>query len=179
MTKITAMFPEPNIVNELELEVDDWRSGRVGFTELSLEAQEHVIHSHMETTPPSGTFNINSRPTINDRPNRFEPHANSPFAFASPRPTFDFGGLDAGEGLEGIEDRHDPVDRPSHYTAGSIECIDAIEAAISELSGTEAFLVGQILKYCWRHNLKGKPVEDLQKAKWYLDRLIVRYQEKL
>ena len=62
----------------------------------------------------------------------------------------------------------DPVN-PSHY-AGKIECIDAIESALSpeEFRG---FLRGNIIKYNWRCMQKNG-VEDLKKASWYLDRLI-------
>lgn len=65
----------------------------------------------------------------------------------------------------------DPVNRPSHYTSGGIECIDAIAASMTpdEYAG---FLKGQVVKYIWRYRLKGKPVEDLKKARNYLDRLI-------
>ena len=65
----------------------------------------------------------------------------------------------------------DPVNRPSHYTQGGIECIDAIAASMTptEYAG---FLKGQVLKYLWRYRLKGKPIEDLKKAGYYLDRLI-------
>ncbi|MNB95740.1 hypothetical protein D3C75_429270 [compost metagenome] len=65
----------------------------------------------------------------------------------------------------------DPVNHPAHYTAGAIECIDAIEAATAQLSGKEAYSTGQIIKYVWRWRMKGG-AEDLQKARWYLDRLI-------
>ena len=68
-------------------------------------------------------------------------------------------------------EKNDPVNRPSHYTAGGIECIDAIAASMTpdEYAG---FLKGQVLKYVWRYRLKGKPAEDLKKARFYLDRLI-------
>lgn len=64
---------------------------------------------------------------------------------------------------------HDPVDSPSHYTSGGIECIDAIEAALTpeEASG---FRKGNAMKYLWRAGKKGDVVEDLRKAQWYLDR---------
>lgn len=58
---------------------------------------------------------------------------------------------------------------PPHYTAGDIECIDAIESAVSD---PVSFLQGQVIKYVWRFNLKGNPVSDLKKARWYLDRII-------
>lgn len=66
--------------------------------------------------------------------------------------------------------QHNPVYHPAHYTAGKIECIDAIEAALTpeEFRG---FCKGNALKYIWREKRKGG-VEDLEKAKWYLERLI-------
>lgn len=69
-----------------------------------------------------------------------------------------------------VEDS-DPVNRPSHYTAGGIECIDAIKASMS----TEAFLgflKGNVQKYMWRYEKKVAPVEDLKKAQWYLSKMI-------
>tara|TARA_B100000287_G_scaffold416780_1_gene451859 strand:+ start:5195 stop:5530 length:336 start_codon:yes stop_codon:yes gene_type:complete len=64
----------------------------------------------------------------------------------------------------------DNVDRPMHYAAGSIECIDAIEAQLSpeEFRG---YLKGNIIKYLWREKHKGG-VESLKKAQWYLNKLI-------
>lgn len=64
----------------------------------------------------------------------------------------------------------DMVNHPAHYT-GSIECIDAIEAATSELSGIEAVCVANVLKYVWRFKRKNG-LQDLEKARWYLNRLI-------
>jgi hypothetical protein len=66
---------------------------------------------------------------------------------------------------------HDPVNHPAHYTAGAVECIDAIEAALGP-EGFEAFLRGQVLKYVWRAPHKGDPTQDYEKAAWYLARLV-------
>jgi hypothetical protein len=62
------------------------------------------------------------------------------------------------------------VHHPRHYVQGGIEAIDAIEAAITGLAGTEAFLTGQVLRYLWRWKFKGG-LQDLEKAAWYLARL--------
>jgi len=64
----------------------------------------------------------------------------------------------------------DNVDRPIHYAAGTIECIDAIEAQLSaeEFRG---YLKGNIIKYLWREKHKGG-MESLKKAKWYLNKLL-------
>jgi hypothetical protein len=66
---------------------------------------------------------------------------------------------------------HDPVNAPSHYTFGGIECIDAIEAMLGPI-GASAFRKGNAVKYIWRAGHKGPYVEDLEKARWYLDREI-------
>ncbi|MNG14775.1 hypothetical protein D3C84_985550 [compost metagenome] len=69
----------------------------------------------------------------------------------------------------------DNVNKPSHYTAGKVECIDAIESATTELQGIEAVCTANIIKYVWRWKLKNG-LEDLRKARWYLDRLISRLE---
>ena len=66
---------------------------------------------------------------------------------------------------------HDPVNNPSHYASGGIECIEAIKASMSH----EAFLgylKGNVQKYTWRYEKKVNPAEDLKKAQWYLSKLI-------
>lgn len=56
---------------------------------------------------------------------------------------------------------NDNVNHPSHYTTGApCECI--------EITRHYSFCIGNAIKYVWRHNLKGKPLEDLKKAEWYL-----------
>jgi hypothetical protein len=61
---------------------------------------------------------------------------------------------------------HDPVNRPAHYTAhkSGIECIQ-----ITEHMG---FCLGNAVKYIWRADLKNDAIEDLKKARWYIDREI-------
>lgn len=66
---------------------------------------------------------------------------------------------------------HSEVDHPHHYTAGKIECIEAIEAATTGLEGLEAVCTANVIKYVWRWKRKNG-LQDLEKAKWYLDRLI-------
>ena len=64
----------------------------------------------------------------------------------------------------------DKVNHPKHYTNGSVECIDAIASAVIGKSPLEAVCVANIVKYLWRYNAKNG-LEDVLKAKWYLDRL--------
>jgi hypothetical protein len=64
----------------------------------------------------------------------------------------------------------DAVNHPAHYTThpSGVECIDIVEHM--------NFCRGNAIKYIWRAGMKGDPVEDLQKARWYLDREIARIE---
>ena len=70
----------------------------------------------------------------------------------------------------------DPVNKPLHYNQAGIECIEAIEAMTENMSGHTAPHAANVLKYLWRHEYKNG-LEDIRKAKWYLDRLEKRYME--
>lgn len=65
----------------------------------------------------------------------------------------------------------DAIESPKHYNQGSLECIDAIEGMLTreEYIG---YLRGNSLKYRWRFREKGKPINDLRKARWYESRLL-------
>ena len=65
----------------------------------------------------------------------------------------------------------DMVNSPNHYTSGSIECIDGIEASMSA-EAFKGYCKGAALKYLWRYERKDKSLEDLKKAQWYLNKLI-------
>ena len=64
---------------------------------------------------------------------------------------------------------NDPVNHPSHYCTGDIECIDAIASALGH-DGLIAFCRGNAIKYLWRAGRKGDMGEDLRKAAWYCER---------
>ena len=72
-------------------------------------------------------------------------------------------------GLEGIA-RREAVNHPPHYNQGNIEVIDAIEDW-----GLD-FNAGNVVKYVSRHQHKAEPLEDLKKARWYLDRIIEGFE---
>jgi len=67
----------------------------------------------------------------------------------------------------------DYVNHPTHYTSGNIECIDAIQAALTpeEFRG---FLKGQVFKYYWRAGKKDvmQTKQDIEKAQWYANKLL-------
>ena len=71
----------------------------------------------------------------------------------------------------------DVVNHPSHYTKGSIECIDAIDSATVGKTGIEAVAVANIIKYLWRYEEKGG-LESVRKAQWYLNKLISELESK-
>ena len=63
-----------------------------------------------------------------------------------------------------ILEEHDPVNKPAHYRghASGIECIQVTEHM--------GFCLGNAIKYIWRADLKNDAIEDLEKAKWYIER---------
>jgi len=63
----------------------------------------------------------------------------------------------------------DMVNNPPHYNKYGVECLDAIRSATGE--GYEYYLQGNIIKYLWRYRYKNG-VEDLEKAKFYLGKMI-------
>jgi len=76
----------------------------------------------------------------------------------------------------GIDFKKDLVNHPPHYNKGKVECIDAIESAVSDLHGIEAVCTANAIKYLYRWKAKDG-VESLKKARWYLDRLINTLEE--
>lgn len=75
-------------------------------------------------------------------------------------------------------EKPDMVNHPPHYTAGGIECIDALEAIASfHKDPVAAGLTWQCVKYLWRWPLKNG-LEDLKKTQFYLNRLIEHEEKK-
>ena len=69
------------------------------------------------------------------------------------------------------ERKHNNVDSPSHYKHGKKETIEVIRDCMTN-DEYHGYLKGNVLKYVSRYKFKGEPLEDLQKAHWYLNRLI-------
>ncbi len=66
--------------------------------------------------------------------------------------------------------KNDVVNHPSHYTKGGIECIEAIEASMTD-EEFRGYLKGNVIKYVWRYRDKDNGVQDLDKAEWYIRKL--------
>jgi hypothetical protein len=65
---------------------------------------------------------------------------------------------------------NDNINHPKHYCMGRIETIEAISAALGN-EGFKSYRAGNIIKHVWSYRHKGGK-ESLEKARWYLDRLI-------
>lgn len=76
-----------------------------------------------------------------------------------------------------IPSGYDPVKKPAHYNMGDgIECIDYIKQVL----GPELFVGychGNLIKYQHRYKYKQKQVEDMEKAQWYLDKMVETLKE--
>lgn len=68
--------------------------------------------------------------------------------------------------------RAESVHHPAHYHPGAHEVIDVIEA------WGLGFCLGNVVKYVARHAVKGSALEDLKKARWYLDRAIAQWERE-
>ena len=73
---------------------------------------------------------------------------------------------------------YDAVNKPFHYNhTDGIECIDYIKQVLG-LDGFIAYCHGNFVKYQHRYRKKGKPVEDMEKAQWYLNKMVEALKEK-
>lgn len=70
----------------------------------------------------------------------------------------------------------DNVNHPSHYNSGKFEVIDIIDEFGKDYNGANGFRFGNIVKYVLRAKHKNG-VEDLKKARWYLDKLIMHWED--
>lgn len=66
---------------------------------------------------------------------------------------------------------NDPVNKPSHYNAGKYETIDIIVDTLGDWEAI-SYCHGNVLKYTIRLWNKGNPIQDAEKAKWYLNKMI-------
>lgn len=76
---------------------------------------------------------------------------------------------------ESVIDSYDNVNEPAHYKIGGLEVKDILKAkmTVQELRG---WYKGNVMKYVFRYEFKGTPLEDLEKAKVYLKELITLEQ---
>ena len=76
------------------------------------------------------------------------------------------------------DEDYDPVNKPPHYlVSGGVECIDYMRQILG-LQGFIDYCHGNVIKYQHRYKYKGKPVEDMEKAQDYLNKMIEAMKEK-
>ena len=86
---------------------------------------------------------------------------------------------DDGDGCCDIEPMPEPdmIQKPPHYNKFSFQPIDMIDEVTNYYEGSTAFHIGTVLKYLCRAPFKGKLLEDLKKANYYLTRAIEEMEE--
>ena len=71
----------------------------------------------------------------------------------------------------------DRVNSPPHYTIGDgIECIEYIKQVLTP-EQFKGYCHGNVIKYQHRHGYKGNPIEDMEKAEWYLEKMLETMRE--
>ncbi len=90
---------------------------------------------------------------------------------------FDCSQCNNGDEWEKAEEKEDLVNHPKHYNMYRVEVIDIIEDATKELKGMEAVNLGHIIRYVLRYQFKNG-VQDLKKARFYLDKQIKLLEDK-
>ena len=73
---------------------------------------------------------------------------------------------------------YDPVNKPLHYALeGGLECIDYMRQVLG-LDGFIEYCHGNVIKYQHRYKYKNKPLQDMEKAQYYLNKMIDALKEK-
>ena len=75
-----------------------------------------------------------------------------------------------------LMEENEKVNHPNHYNQGGIECLDVIKAYYGD-DGYEGFCAGNVLKYVMRYKHKENALDDLKKARFYLDEVIKMYDD--
>jgi len=75
-----------------------------------------------------------------------------------------------------IDSKNDIVNHPGHYETGKFECIEVMQEALG-VDAVKDFCICNAFKYIYRHKRKNG-LEDIKKAKWYIDKFIELSEEK-
>ena len=71
----------------------------------------------------------------------------------------------------------DIIEKPEHYNYGKVECIDVISDVLGK-QGLIDYCHGNAMKYIFRAKHKGKFIENIKKAIWYLNRIVEETEGK-
>lgn len=111
----------------------------------------YVIRSLMKKQAKQTTVPVEAGPVVAPRETKTEPALSAPY----------------------VKEAKDMVNKPPHYTDGGMEVIDFIEAKRLD------YHLGNVVKYITRAGKKDDELQDLQKARWYLDRAISARHEAI
>lgn len=75
------------------------------------------------------------------------------------------------------EEFHDPVNHPPHYNNSPAACECGRRIECIDVTRHYSFNIGNAIKYLWRCDLKGRAVEDLKKAIWYIEDEIAKREK--
>lgn len=107
---------------------------------------------------------------LDPEPEKPEPEADAPKENSQP---FRSIGIVENSDWTGFDD----VECPEHYARGTLECIDWIRYELTR-EEYRGYLKGNIMKYLWRHEEKGNPIQDLEKLRKYASFLIIDYERE-
>lgn len=79
--------------------------------------------------------------------------------------------------IEIVEDEQDPINHPKHYTSSKARCDCGKPIECIQVTEHMGFNLGNAMKYLWRCDLKHDAIEDLKKARWYIDREIQKREK--
>lgn len=88
-----------------------------------------------------------------------------------------YGTMDNVGTVQTSEKMKESVNHPDHYNQGGMECFDVIKAFLGD-QAFEDFCVGNVVKYVLRYRHKGQVLDDLKKARFYIDEILKRYEKR-
>ena len=133
----------------------------------------------------SKVFVVNERDywdVLNDKPIAWSDHMEN-FHTVDDDPVFEVpddwdGCLNRIKVTYDIVEENDLVNHPSHYKHLPVEVIDIIEPTINQYPSAIGYHIGNVIKYVLRAPFKGNMKQDLEKARFYLDRAISKLEDK-
>lgn len=78
------------------------------------------------------------------------------------------------DALKAAINAFDPVNHPKHYMSHPAKCSCGASIECIQVTEHMSFSLGNAMKYLWRADLKGAAIQDLEKAKWYIEREIAK-----
>jgi hypothetical protein len=147
---LKAMAEHKQIMDDT---IKDWKNVSVSTSNTSVQEEVDKYYANLKNVAPYV-------PMAKDTVTKLSPNRMALLAFeAGNKPK---ARMQSSDGTQ--RELFDPVNHPAHYKVGGIETIDFIEAK------KLGYNLGNVVKYLTRAEHKGNRKQDLEKAKWYLER---------